>query len=374
MKIFLIAAFAALGVNAGGIETLEPINDATVPILTDAQKAFFDMPSEKRRECFTNEVFREEMGFPAEHVPGEKWPRRPCYPKTVKFAWRAVDGAAEYVVVIKDARSGKVVAEEMLKGTVAYIDNFEAGSEYLWTVSGGGKTGMGKFKTENKVPRIVRFPNMGNIRDLGGWIGLGGRRVKQGMIFRSAGMNANASPSKAPGESWVAGEKGEYIRKRFGIKTDMDIRSDEECRGMTGSPLGPSVKWVHCPFRMYGGMQDERGRKAFAEVFRVFLDEKNYPIDFHCISGSDRTGSLAYILCGLLGANEDFLALDWEISGFWARNVGFCHEKRYDKLVDGFKKNHPAPTTCERLEKYVLSLGFTRDDIEKFRSIMMESR
>ena len=26
MKIFLIAAFAALGVNAGGIETLEPIN------------------------------------------------------------------------------------------------------------------------------------------------------------------------------------------------------------------------------------------------------------------------------------------------------------------------------------------------------------
>ena len=116
----------------------------------------------------------------------------------------------------------------------------------------------------------------------------------------------------------MAGEKGEYIRKRFGIKTDMDIRSDEECRGMTGS--------------------------------------------------------LAYILCGLLGANENFLALDWEISGFWARGVGFCHEKRYDKLVDGFKKNHPAPTTCERLEKYVLSLGFTRDDIEKFRSIMFEDR
>ena len=376
--LFLLAAFAFSGAHAGGIETLEPMKGAMVAILTDAQKAFFDMPSERRRELFTNEVFRTEyMGYPAEHVCGERRPRRPCYPKAVRFAWKAVDGVAEYLVTVKDARSGKVVAEETVSGnsfigTAVYIDNFEAGAEYAWTVSGGGKTGSGKFSTEDKVPRIVRFPDMGNIRDLGGWVGLGGRRVKQGMIFRSAGMNANASPDKAPGESWVAGEKGEYIRRRFGIKTDMDIRSDEECRGMTGSPLGPDVKWVHCPFRMYGGMQDERGRKAFAEVFRVFLDEKNYPIDFHCISGSDRTGSLAYILCGLLGADDNLLALDWELSGFWARSVGFCHEKRYDLLVEGFKKNHPAPTARERIEKYVLSLGFTQADIEKFRGIMLE--
>jgi hypothetical protein len=35
-------------------------------------------------------------------------------------------------------------------------------------------------------------------------------------------------------------------------------------------------------------------------------------------------------------------------------------------------KQYPAPTVRERLEKYVLSLGFTEEDIAKFRRIMLE--
>ena len=129
---------------------------------------------------------------------------------------------------------------------------------------------------------------------------------------------------------------------------------------------------THFSSSAYGGMQDSWGKEEFAKVFRVFLDENNYPIDFHCIAGADRTGSVAYILCGLLGADEDRLASDWEITGFWAHGVDFCHEQRYDKLVNGFKKNFPADTVRERLEKYVLSLGFTEEDIAKFRRIMLE--
>ncbi len=371
--IFLSASvmFAA---NAGRIDVIEPVNGKCVPILTDAQKSFFAMPPEKRREIFTNEVFRsKEMGYPSEHVPGEKWPRRACYPKAVKFAWKALEGVHEYKVVVKEVRSGAIVADETVKGDVVYLDNFKAGFDYRWTVVGGGKKGDGRFKTEDIVPRVVRFPNMANVRDLGGWRGLKGRRVKQGKIFRSAGMNANADPvRKVPGENWISGERGEYIRWRFGIKTDLDIRSDEECLGMTGSPLGPTIKWVHCPFRAYGGMQEDIGRAAFKKVFPIFLDEKNYPIDFHCISGADRTGSLSYVLMALLGASDDFLALDWETSGFWTRGVGFSHKNRFDKLADGFVKNYPGATTRERVEGYVLSLGFTMRDIEKFRKIMLE--
>ena len=75
---------------------------------------------------------------------------------------------------------------------------------------------------------------------------------------------------------------------------------------------------------------------------------------------------------GLLGADEDRLARDWETTAFWAHEVDFCHEQRYDKLVNGFKKNFPADTVRERLEKYVLSLGFTEEDIAKFCRIMLE--
>ena len=457
--IIVAAAGAMLGawVNAAEIKTAEPTEGAVVSLLTDAQKSFLDLPCEQRREKFIDEDFRKNMGYPAERVPGEEKVRAPYCPKTVRLVWEPLDGVGEYKVSVKDARTGVIVVEQAVKGAATNVDNLEVAAEYEWSVSGGGATGGGRFKTEDRVPRLVRFPGMANVRDLGGWVGLGGKRVRQGLVFRSAGMNANAEPvyytvdelralgkdkelkeaadevkkrldqllawqsdpktmdlkdedyvnwssrhhgepisnflasrirhakrayeaggspkvqkGMGPGRSWVDGENGEYIRNRFGIKTDIDLRTEEECLGMTGSPLGPNVKWFHCSSSAYGGLQDKKGREAFAKVFRVFLDEKNYPIDFHCISGADRTGSLSYVLCGLLGADEDQLARDWETTGFWARGVGFCHEKRYDRLVNGFKKNFPADTTRECLEKYVVSLGFTEDDIDKFRSIMLE--
>ena len=460
MKKVLLSAMsiAAFALSAAEIKTVEPAKGAVVPLLTDAQKAYLDMPDNLRREKFVDAKFRRyEMGHPAEQVAGEKKSREVYWPKTVRLAWEPVDGVDEYKVTVRDAKSGATVVEQAVKGASVNVDNLEVAAEYSWTVSGGGAAGGGNFRTEDRAPRILRFPGVPNVRDIGGWIGLGGRRVRQGMVFRSAGLNNNAAmayysvdelremgkdkelkeaaeaakrrldqllawqadpktmdlkdeeyadwANRHPGEpvanflssrihkakkvvkaggspkvpkgmetgkSRVEGENGEYIRGRFGIKTDIDLRSDKECFGMTGSPLGPAVKWLHFSSNSYGGMQDGRGKEQFAKVFRVFLDEKNYPIDFHCIAGADRTGSVAYILCGLLGADEGRLARDWEITGFWSHGVGFCHEQRYDKLVDGFKKNFPADTVRERLEKYVLSLGFTEEDIAKFRGIMLE--
>ena len=444
--------------NAVEIKTVEPAQGAVVPLLTDAQKAYLDLSHEQRRAKFADQLFRDrEMGYPAERIPGEKKEREACWPRTVRLVWEALDGVDEYKVSVRDVKSGETVVEQTVKGSAVHVDNLEVASEYEWTVSGGGATGVGRFKTEDRAPRLLRFPGVPNVRDIGGWIGLGGKRVRQGLVFRSSGLNNNAAmayytvdelcaqgkdkelkeaaeaakkrldqllawqadpktmdlkdeeyadwANRHPGEpvakflssrvhkakktykaggspkvpkgmeagkSRVEGEKGDYIRSRFGIKTDIDLRSDKECFGMTGSPLGPTVKWLQYPSSAYDGMQGKRGRGVFADVFRVFLDEKNYPIDFHCIAGADRTGSVAYILCGLLGADEDRLARDWETTGFWARGADFCHEQRYDKLVDGFKKNFPADTVCERLEKYVLSLGFSEEDIAKFRSIMLE--
>jgi protein-tyrosine phosphatase len=179
---------------------------------------------------------------------------------------------------------------------------------------------------------------------------------------------------KEPGKSRVDGENGAYIRARFGIKSDIDLRSDGECHGMTGSPLGDGVTWFHYSSRAYGGMQGQSGKAAFTKVFKVFLDEKNYPIDFHCIAGQDRTGAVSFILGALLGYDEDVLYLDWELTGFWNRSPSFNHKSRFDHLVDGFVKNYPADTIQESVVKYVRDLGFTDNDIAKFRSIMLTER
>lgn len=457
MKFLSFLTVAALSVTAAFADIVinEPKDGATVPLLTDAQKAYFAMPRAERRVKFADKDYRKkEMGLPAETVEGEKKSREAYWPKTVRLAWTAKDGAAS-AVSVKDAKTGACVYEETVKGGSANVDNLEIAAEYEWTVVCGDEKATAKFRTEDTPLRLVRFPGVPNVRDLGGGVGIGGMRVKQGLVFRSAGLNNNAESvyytkeeleksgklsalekaiaetekrlkqleawqrepatmdredkeykewcgrhkadpvskfltsrirrakdqiakksfkiekGKSAGKSRVEGENGEYIRKRFGIKSDIDLRSDGECSGMKGSPLGETVTWFHYSSSAYGGMQSDSGKAAFKKVFKVFLDRKNYPIDFHCIAGQDRTGSVAFILNALLGVEEEQLYLDWEVTGFWNRSNVFCHEKRFDKLVDGFRKNYPAPTINESVEKYVLSLGFTAKDIATFRGIML---
>ena len=80
---------------------------------------------------------------------------------------------------------------------------------------------------------------------------------------------------------------------------------------------------------------------------------------------------MAVILNGLLGVSEEELYLDWEVTGFWNPHSSFNHARRFDKLVEGFMKV-PGATLHEKIENYVLDLGFTKDDINKFRSLMLE--
>lgn len=366
-----LLAFPALA----SIEILEPAEGALVPLHTDVQKAYVALPAAERRARFADAKFRRHLSRGGERLPGEKKPRESFWPRTVRLAWKGDVGVA-YKVEVRDVRKGTVVADGTAEGSGELrIDNLEIAAKYEWTVSGGGETAKGTFSTEDVAPRLVRFPGVPNVRDLGGRIGLGGRRVRQGLVFRSAGLNSNSikgENGRQPGVSRVEGANGEYIRARFGIKSDIDLRTGRECYGMSGSPLGPTVKWFNYPSSSYGKMTNETARAAFANVFRVFLDEKNYPIDFHCIAGQDRTGSVAYILNGLLGVDENQLALDWEATGFRNGNANFCHEKRYDKLVEVFEKAYPGLPIRQRLEKYILSLGFTMADIEKFRRIMLE--
>ena len=48
------------------------------------------------------------------------------------------------------------------------------------------------FKTLDLAPRLIALKGrIPNCRDIGGRIGLGGRRIRQGLVFRSAGLNEN---------------------------------------------------------------------------------------------------------------------------------------------------------------------------------------
>ena len=401
-----------------GIVLVSPREGSVVPIISESQKAFVRMAPADRDVLIENIERRKAVL----HAAG-------CRPQPVTLAWSCAKPGCDglkYAVEVKRMPDGKTVLARTTGRTELAVDNLEVATRYRWTVtaetrSGQPLKGVGMFQTEDGVPRLVRINGVPNVRDLGGRIGLNGRRVRQGLVFRSAGLNTNACkcysreeimkmykagtllsavPERSRPEAqkvreaiasnrigratfnhlvkeWTPGKprmKAADIREAlatFGFRTDIDLRTDRECYGMAESPLGPSVNWVHVSSCAYSELLTDAGRDAFARVLRVFLDERNYPIDFHCIAGADRTGTVAYVLGALLGYSEADLLLDWELTAFCSSSSDFKRKTRYDKLVAAFAE---FPGTCarERVEGFVLSLGFSDADISRFRGIMLE--
>lgn len=230
------------------------------------------------------------------------------------------------------------------------------------------------FKTEDEAPRMIRIPGVPNARDLGGRIGWKNRRVKQGLIYRSQGMNGNATGpanNRKPGRIRLSAETAAWLRDGLGIKSDVDLRSDPEVEFMKESPLGPTVTWFRFSSAEYGGMGVKKGKADFVKCFRYLLDRNHLPAIIHCISGADRTGSHCCILNGLLGVSEEDLYRDWETTGIIRHSPKFNHKERFDHLMNVFKR-YPGETITDRIVAYAKDCGITDEEIARFREMMLE--
>lgn len=288
-----------------------PLGAAEVPVWNAAQEKFFTMSAAERRAVFTNKLWRASVQFSA-----------------TKGEWR-------------EARPGE-------------------------------------------KSRFIRLGAVPNMRDFGGIKTMDGKTFQRGLLYRSGGLNGNARSREVTndvgkvsrryygrGGVRLTAQDRAYAVKTLGIRTDLDLRGPGECNWMTGSPLGVGVRWVRTSFCSYASLFSPEGKASFAETFPVLLDESNYPIVFHCISGADRTGTLAFIVEALCGVSDADLLFDWEITAFTTMTLGFAHLERYDRLIEGFMK-YPGATMRERVEAYVIEQGFSRAEIDKLRRFLLE--
>ncbi|MGN0889332.1 MAG: tyrosine-protein phosphatase [Kiritimatiellia bacterium] len=410
--LVLASVFSLWGLQAA-IVPVSPVAGKTIQLVPDAQKKLMNMPTYKERLEFLQ--WDRANGKKVRHDPN--W--RKALP--VVLEWKATAGEkGPWKILIgkkpdlSDARvwfkavketdkatgreSGKDQSQKNEKYEVPYA-NLEINTTYYWRVCTRGYCGWGcnpkhgceackkvceseiaSFKTEDFAPRWMAIEGrVGNMRDLGGRKTVDGRRVKQGMIYRGQGLNDNSTTGEIRGRNRLTAADVEYMTGTLGIKTDLDQRSPGEVADMTASPLGPSVKWIHNSSSCYAGIFLEDGKKAMAKNFRVFCDPANYPIYFHCIGGADRAGSLAYTLNGILGVERHLLNTDWESTFYptlpemrsdYKDHTFWCGEWHFD---DGFAKYGDANTSWnKRIELYLLDCGVTMEEIEKFRSIMLE--
>ena len=344
-----------------------PKDGATVPTLREDQKAFIGAKRADRVRVMTNAGLRRTLAARG----GAQQPLR--------LEWTGETNAVYDLTVVRDGGARQTFS---IPGrTWAYVTNLELGAKYLWSVAlaGSAEEASATFVTEAAAPRLLCAGGVLNLRDLGGWKGLGGRKVRQGMVYRSAGLRSSArrkggalfGGSFEPGDQRVTEAGIAELRDDLGVRTDLELRTNQEAACMTSSALGDDVAWVHVPFAAYDFIDNPvRGREPFVTIFRTFLERKNYPILFHCSGGRDRTGTLAFILNGLLGVDGDDLCRDWEATVFCEESMKFG-PTRLDRLLR-YLRGLGGDSVAEQCRRYALSCGVTEAEINTFREIMLE--
>ena len=356
--MFAISIVFALAIVA-------PKDGTVVPTQRDGQKAYLE---EKRTERFIR------MDNPADRA---KLLAIGATQQPLKLEWSGETNAVYGLVLSPEG--GQTDLFVLTNRTTAYITNLELGRAYRWKVRrfGTEESAEASFTTEPAAPRFLRAEGVSNFRDLGGWMTGSGTCVRENMIFRSAGLRSSSklrgglfSRKVELGDQRVTANGIATLRDEFRVRTDLELRTPQETAGMTGTLLGTNVAWKCVSFAAYDLVDNVvRGREPFAKIFETFTKRENYPILMHCSGGRDRTGTLAFLLNGLLGVGEDDLCRDWEASVFSDAGMKFSSDCIV-RLLD-YLKTMPGATLQERIEAYVKGCGVTDAEIAAFRSIML---
>lgn len=215
--------------------------------------------------------------------------------------------------------------------------------------------------------RMIRAKYMGNVRDLGGWACDSGT-VKYGMLFRGCAVYNQP-------DDWM------LLHDTLGIRAELDLRWDSEiAAGMEAyhmasycSLIGDDVKLKHIDGAWYSINDKEKLKSMLEFVFDAV--ENNMPLYFHCVTGADRTGTLAMILEALLGMSQSDIDKDYEMTSFFTgvdtdANARRRNETEWRGLISAFD-SYAGNTLRDKVVNWAETIGISIDRINAFREKMI---
>ena len=255
---------------------------------------------------------------------------------------------------------GRYYPLESSKKTII-IDNLKTGFTYDFTVSVDEKEYKGSVTTE-KTNRFVKILGIQNTRDIGGYLAMNNKRIKQGMIIRGTEIDGLVE------KDYILRDKDDV--QDFGFKYDMDLRDESVFFGEYISPLGNNVKHKFYGSPMYDDCFEEENYKAIRDIFTDLAKEENYPMYMHCTYGADRTGSIVYILQGLLGVSYSDMSFEYQLTNLYPYNLDVS--TNLTELQLGISKQK-GDTLIEKIENYLIGdVGVSVEDINSIRNILLE--
>ena len=285
-----------------------------------------------------------------------------CLPVPAELTWSDSDsGNKTYTITVSKQQdlSDPIVLTTSECRVSVY--NLEIGRTYYWQVSDGSSTSQLFTFTTAIYPRFFATEGISNFRDIGGYYTTDGKRVKQNMVFRSAYLNDGTQAAR------------DFMVKTLGIKTELDLRGSGAATFASNVVTRKVIA-----MQWYSSIINETNYATTRETISAFAYPENYPINFHCAVGRDRTGTTSFLLLALLGVDEETI-LKEHYSSFFSE-TGACDREEFllhianiRDLVTNLSRYAPASATLqEKVEAYLLRVGVTAEEIASIREILLE--
>ena len=316
----------------------------------------------------------------------------------VELKFEPLEGAeaSEYTVLVSTKKNFENAKELTTTGNSVRAKNLFVNTKYYWKVVAGDKeSSVGQFTTGD-YPRWIDARPMFNVRDMGGYMTDSGKRVKQGLIYRTGEVVKQAWSEHLVTYS-EASEK--VFREELGFAGDgvtaksggveIDLRktdgSENEQGRYTSCAFAKNgdVDFKAIPIGSYGNTI-KNNKAEIKTIFEIFANADEHKVFYHCYGGADRTGTIGFLLNGLLGVSYTDMIIDFELTSYSSiNNEHLRSHLHYHQTWDHFFELINAlkgtatwsddNTMKENIEEFLTNAcGVESSTIKKIRSIMLE--
>ena len=214
-------------------------------------------------------------------------------------------------------------------------------------------TAEGPSAEANSFTRQIALAGTSNFRDLGGYQGLDGRRLRWRKLYRSAhlahltpedlaelqslGVTRSADFRGAAESQHLAYAWPGLQRHALVVEPTVVQRAQAMMSAGEGLTVATTEELMHDTYRSFVQVYEHR----FAQFFEL-LQASDEPLVFHCTAGKDRTGWAAALLLTALGVDEEQIMQDYLLTNSLFKRPELMHAQMPEEVLDVLWRVQPS--------------------------------